>query len=247
MGFGENLVSLRESRGISRKELSELLKMPYTTLRNYETNQREPGHKLLIQLSKLFNISIDALIGNETHRSSERQEPIFSKDEVLHIKKYRALDSHGKKVVDFVLSEEYARSQQQTQSAPSHSIIYLPYPLQATSAGPGDFADDESAEQIPVIRNAWTSKADYIIRVHGNSMEPEIRDGDRLLVRSQPAVDPGEIGIFIHRGERFVKVYRETFLESYNPNYEDIPVEEDTRCIGKVICVLAPEWIESKQ
>ena len=75
----------------------------------------------------------------------------------------------------------------------------------------------------------------------------EIRDGDRLLVRSQPAVDPGEIGIFIHRGERFVKVYRETFLESYNPNYEDIPVEEDTRCIGKVICVLAPEWIESKQ
>ena len=33
MGFGENLIKLRESRGISRKELAEKLGIPYTTLR----------------------------------------------------------------------------------------------------------------------------------------------------------------------------------------------------------------------
>lgn len=246
MGFGENLVSLRESRGISRKELSELLKIPYTTLRNYETDQREPGHKLLIQLSQLFSVSIDALIGNKTHHSSEQQENIFSKNEILHIKKYRALDSHGKKVVDFILNEEYTRSIEKPDSVSTPDVIYLPFPLQPASAGAGDFADDEAGEQVPVTRNAWTAKADYIMRVHGNSMEPQIKDGDRLLVRRQPAIDPGETGIFIHHGERFVKVYREDHLESYNADYEDIPVDEDTRCIGKVISVLDPEWVEDQ-
>lgn len=63
MRFGDNLISLRESCGMSRKELAEKLDIPYTTLRNYETNKREPGHMLLIKVSKLFSVSVDYLIG----------------------------------------------------------------------------------------------------------------------------------------------------------------------------------------
>lgn len=245
MSFSSRLRERREFMKMSRNDLAEQIGVTPSSIGNYENGISFPKEEILYKLFQALKIEPNYLWQDEIQQGNINF--LVSYPERDHIKKYRALDSHGKKVVDFILFEEYTRSQQQAQNAPSHSIIYLPYPLQATSAGTGDFADDESAEQIPVVRNAWTSKADYIIRVHGNSMEPEIRDGDRLLVRSQPAVDPGEIGIFIHRGERFVKVYRETFLESYNPNYEDIPVEEDTRCIGKVICVLDPEWIESKQ
>ena len=54
MDFGENLVAIRKSRGMTRKALAEELNIPYTTLRNYETGQREPGHKTLIALAKIF-------------------------------------------------------------------------------------------------------------------------------------------------------------------------------------------------
>lgn len=65
MSFGENLIALRVSRGISRKELAEMLDIPYTTLRNYETDQREPGHSLLIQIATIFSVSVDELIGHK--------------------------------------------------------------------------------------------------------------------------------------------------------------------------------------
>ena len=65
MSFGENLIALRVSRGISRKELAEMLGIPYTTLRNYETDQREPGHSLLIQIATIFSVSVDELIGHK--------------------------------------------------------------------------------------------------------------------------------------------------------------------------------------
>lgn len=64
MSFGTNLISLRESIGMTRNELADKLSIPYTTLRNYEKDQREPGHKLLIELSSIFSVPVDDLIGN---------------------------------------------------------------------------------------------------------------------------------------------------------------------------------------
>ena len=63
MNFGETLINIREKHKMSRKELAERLEIPYTTLRNYETNQREPGHEFLIKLSRIFSVSIDYLLG----------------------------------------------------------------------------------------------------------------------------------------------------------------------------------------
>lgn len=89
MGFGANLVAIRKSKGMTRKELAEALEIPYTTLRNYETDQREPGHKFLIQLSKLFGVSIDELVGNVspetkkapgTPESAPREQTFISLD-----------------------------------------------------------------------------------------------------------------------------------------------------------------------
>lgn len=45
MTFGERLIELRKERGFNnRSEFADYIGMPSTTLRNYETNVREPGH-----------------------------------------------------------------------------------------------------------------------------------------------------------------------------------------------------------
>lgn len=88
MGFGANLVAIRKARGMTRKELAEELEIPYTTLRNYETDQREPGHKLLIRLSKLFGVSVDELVGNinaETKKSPSTTEVAPGEEEIFRL------------------------------------------------------------------------------------------------------------------------------------------------------------------
>ena len=59
MSFGDSLTKIRIEKGFSRKDLAEQLEIPYTTLRNYETDQREPGHKLLIKFANLLSVSVD--------------------------------------------------------------------------------------------------------------------------------------------------------------------------------------------
>ena len=69
VSFGKRLIELRENRNISRKELAEIMEVPYTTLRNYETDAREPGHLFLIKLSKYFNVTTDFLLDVEEAKS----------------------------------------------------------------------------------------------------------------------------------------------------------------------------------
>lgn len=241
MGIGKRIKEARERAGLTQEELGALVGVTGSAITNYEKGTSHPKEPVLYALINALHVDANYLFQDcvKTLRSSSE---ISLKERKL-LSDFSALDKWGQKQVLSVVSNELARCAEQTQSTPMSDVIYLPYPLQPASAGTGDFADDETAERVPVRRNAWTAKADYIMRVHGDSMEPQIKDSDRILVRRQPAVDPGEAGVFIHHGERFVKIYRETYLESCNTNYEDIPVDGDTRCIGKVISVLDPDWV----
>ena len=109
MTFGERLTQLRKENGYTvRNDFAEKLGIPGTTLRNYEIGAREPGHSFLIQISEFFNVSVDYLLCLTDEK--DRVFPFNLKSaELEHIKKYRTLDEHGKKMVDIVLEEEYSR------------------------------------------------------------------------------------------------------------------------------------------
>ena len=63
MTFGERLIELRKERGFNnRSGFADYIGMPSTTLRNYETNVREPGHVFLKQMADIFHVSIDYLL-----------------------------------------------------------------------------------------------------------------------------------------------------------------------------------------
>lgn len=62
--FTEKIKDLRLSRGLNKRQMSELLEMPYTTYNNYETGTREPNSDVLKKISQIFSVSVDYLIGN---------------------------------------------------------------------------------------------------------------------------------------------------------------------------------------
>jgi SOS-response transcriptional repressor LexA len=77
-------------------------------------------------------------------------------------------------------------------------------------------------------------------------MEPVIADGDRVLVRQQPSVRIGEIGVFVVDGQGYLKEYQADRLVSLNPNIDDVLVGDlqSAECYGKFIKVLNPDWVK---
>lgn len=114
MTFGERLIELRKENGFNtRNEFAEKLGIPSTTLRNYEKNEREPGHTFLKQISELFNVSVDYLLCLTDEKEILKTFRLRISEQDL-VKKYRTLDSSGQEHVNAVLDWETARVQQLT-------------------------------------------------------------------------------------------------------------------------------------
>ena len=88
---------------------------------------------------------------------------------------------------------------------------------------------------IEVENNHVNMQANFAVGVSGDSMNPTYKDGDVLLIKKQPSVNIGEIGIFMINGEAFVKELGHNVLVSHHPKYAPIAFSESISCIGKVL------------
>ena len=64
----DRLRKLREDKDLTQKEIGKLLNMSQTRHNQYEIGKNDTPTKILIELSKIYNTSIDYLLGltNET-------------------------------------------------------------------------------------------------------------------------------------------------------------------------------------
>lgn len=131
MTFGERLTQLRKEHGYTtRNDFAEKLKIPSTTLRNYETDVREPGHTFLKQISELFNVSVDYLLCLTDEKEVLKSFRLRSEEQTL-LEHYRLLDPHGREMVDFTLTKEYERS---IALAKESNISEFPYSKEVQAA-----------------------------------------------------------------------------------------------------------------
>ncbi len=61
--LGQRLKELRESKGLTQKQLSEKLNIHSVTHLHYEKEQREPPLSLLADIAKFYDVSVDYLLG----------------------------------------------------------------------------------------------------------------------------------------------------------------------------------------
>lgn len=82
MVFHEKLMELRKSRGMSQEELGYKLNVTRQTVSKWETGQTTPEMDKLIELSRLFGISMDELAGKEN--TGENPSPVYTHPRVFH-------------------------------------------------------------------------------------------------------------------------------------------------------------------
>lgn len=233
MTFGERLTQLRKEKGYNtRNDFAEKLGIPSTTLRNYETDVREPGHTFLKQISEFFNVSVDYLLCLTNEKEVLNSFRLRATEQNM-IEKYRGLDGHGKDLVDTVLNKEVDRVKiyGKLSDTPLKLRIYT-YMNKIACAGTGFYFDD-----IPTntIEAPYMEGADFIIGVNGDSMEPTYHDGDLVYVQKTQKVSEGEIGIFYVNNECYIKEVSVEGLVSHKSGYKIIPGTEHIICVGRVL------------
>lgn len=163
----------------------------------------------------------------------------ISAEELAHIKKYRVLDTHGKKVVDSALELEYERVTHVETKEMRGGITYISLFDLAVSAGTGEpLGTTDYTTKIQIPTEQVPEEAHVCLRVNGDSMEPAYKDGDIVFIHKQDEpVREGEIGVFSLNGEGYMKRLGHKELESLNPKYPAIPIRQydDLRCFGKVL------------
>ncbi|MGD9559494.1 MAG: LexA family protein [Oscillospiraceae bacterium] len=112
----------------------------------------------------------------------------------------------------------------------------------AVRAGYGALAFEEDGGRAPAtVRDPENY---FYLVVQGDSMEPRIRDGDLALVRRQPALEDGELGVVVYGdGEgtlkRFQRKGNAVVLQPFNPVYEPVILSgeelEHLYIAGKVV------------
>lgn len=115
--------------------------------------------------------------------------------------------------------------------------------LGTVAAGNGEYAE-ESVLGYETVDEKYISDEYYYLQVAGESMSPEIKDGDFVLVHRQEEVESGTLGIVIVDGEDGVVkkvVYGDgsITLVSFNPYFPPRVFEGEeaqrVRVVGRVI------------
>ena len=109
----ERIKELRLARNMTQKELADMLGVDRTAVVKYETGKNGPTSEILIKLSKIFNVSLEYLLGVDDIKEEEIKKDLTTKysDEVKKI--YEILSElspeNQKKLLE--LAEMYVENQ----------------------------------------------------------------------------------------------------------------------------------------
>ena len=267
MSFAENLKKCKEQRGITIAELAMESGVPVGTLGKLLSGViAEPKLSTVLSLAKALGAPISALTGEGVTYVAET----LTDEERTLVADYRRLDTHSRELLRLVMDKQLSLAAavpvashaahenkaprarilqggdafaRRTQTAHSLRENELPLYELPVSAGVGIFLDSTRADVMTLPQGVPKGRADFAVRISGDSMEPKFKNGDILLVDSRTVPEVGELGIFTLDGEGYFKRYMGDTLRSLNASYEDIVLENytDVRSCGKVVSRLSPK------
>lgn len=107
MAFNNRIKEARISASMTQADLAEALGVAKSTISSYEIGDRDPPPNVILKIINILKVDANFLFQDEM--SGKEEERKVSPQEYGHMRKYRVLDAHGKKVVDLVTDEEYSR------------------------------------------------------------------------------------------------------------------------------------------
>lgn len=195
--FSETLKKLRKAKGLTQRQLADMLFCDCSSVTKWETGKANPDFEKQQKLAEIFDVSIDYLLGRTEHNASP-----------------------------------FSYNEKGTLRIPVYGYIPAGVPMEAIE-------DILGYEEAP---ESWAAggKEYFGLKVKGDSMEPEYRNGDVIIFLKQNDCENNEDCAVAVNGDdwtfkRVEKLPDGILVKPLNPNYEtkfytnqqciDLPVE----------------------
>ena len=225
----ERLVELRVSHGYSQKLIAVTLKVAQPVVSRWEKGITEPSKKNLAKLADLYGVTTDYLMGRND--DSELQPPFDSGTALHTARLAQNMSLKDIAIIAGVGPATVAAWEQNKPKAPRDKLQIIahelnlpveelagpqevPMPLNAIPFSPARAmvkvigsvrcgSGGMAVEEYIGLEPADVSNPDdyFYLVAEGDSMEPKIMAGDKVLVHRQEDVESGELAVVIVDGE----------------------------------------------
>lgn len=261
MTISQRIFSILTDKKLKQKDLAEYVGISTSAISDWKKKNTNPSAENLSAIADFLNVSLRFLLTGE-----ERIESIKLSDDIKElISYYNALDERSKGKIlgkaetlaeltaERAAEEQAAKQPKKTVQIAVHAAEEQPEPEDdepeqeepfyielftlPASAGSGVQLDEGFTEPMQIKHTAIAERANYAVRVSGNSMEDTYYDGDIVLVETCPDIEIGEVGIFIVNDQGYIKQRGEDRLISLNPKSPDVFIHEGdvVYCRGRVL------------
>lgn len=243
MSFGKVLRQLRSEYHMTQKQFADILGVSESTIGMYERGKREPDFETMGAIADYFHVDMDYLHGRSEARLSAPLANITREIDPI----YDALNPAGRK--ELCRYGRYLTGQDDYKAeGAAPQIEYIRHYLTAAAAGYAAPIDGEDYELIP-RDGSVPAKADFCIDIDGDSMEPYIKNGQRVYVQQGVTLQEFDVGVFFVDGDVYCKQWCTDYvgtlhLLSANPKREDANLAIPRDSVRSVVCfgkVLLPK------
>ena len=230
MTISQRIFSILKDKKLKQKDMAAYTGISTSAISAWHKNNTNPAAESISIIADFLDVSIEYLL------TGEEKCPSLPDDEQELLNYYKKLPEREQiKLLSRAetLSEIYSEQVKE----PAIQLIPTYYVSNRVSAGFGEYLEEyEQGKTVYVPDTPQSRKADFVLTVSGDSMEPKFHDGDNILVRSQPTVAEGQIGIFDVDGEGYIKKLGKGKLISLNHKYPNIPLKDRyAKCFGLVL------------
>jgi len=236
--YGDTIRKFRIKKGLNQPQLAKMLGVSKNAIPNWEAGRARPDTNYIPALCDILGISISTFFG-----SPGRATDLPLAEQRL-LRNYRILSEPNKRAIVNLINTMIENEDAVLRERCENGFERIQRNDLRASAGTGYYLDSGGNCEFAYIRvSREACRADEIITVSGDSMEPTFRNGDDLFVEYTPSLDPGEIGVFVAASEGYVKEFQTDGLHSHNPEYPVMKFKEDdnVRCVGRVLGVVGKD------
>ena len=213
--IGERIKKLRASKKLKVRELADMLGITQPALSMIEAGRRGISIEVARKLSDIFNVSIDYILGN-TDNPTPYRENAFEK-----------------------AKKQFKNYLDNAKAVPLFDGVH--------AGDVGYFMDNSNAIGtflVPCDKMKGINP-DFVVEVHGDSMEPDITDGSLIAVQKSAEIKNGDMVVVVYDNRALVKkIFFQNgvvTLQSLNPRYAPIMIkkgEKDLYISGKVVYII---------
>ena len=205
-------------RYTTQEELAAALGVSQTAIHKVLTGEtKQPRY--ILKMAKLLNVDPDLLTTTKNAFSTDR--------------KYKVSNTENNTTAPI------------TESPNTYQVHSKPVPL-ISSVAAGNWKDigndyDPKDEQDWVLSTVTTGENAFALRIQGDSMEPDIKDNEIVIVDPQRITAHNSIVIVIQNGnteatcKQLVVEGGKRYLKPINPRYPIMEMQEDARICGVVV------------